>query len=183
MEGKRKLPASFANQNDRRSLPFQSNPGFSSSSSTQALDVNHAVLTAYATFDALGLKPLLLKGIYAYGYAKPSAIQQRAIKPILQGRDVVAQSQSGTGKTAVFSISALQMVEEKVRVFSFLFLFFYGGDWCVCLCVGGAEGRAGVLCEVWVCVSRKSRNKAAKQNKKNQKNPNPPPPSPTTPRC
>ena len=171
MEGKRKLPASFANQNDRRSLPFQSNPGFSSSSSTQALDVNHAVLTAYATFDALGLKPLLLKGIYAYGYAKPSAIQQRAIKPILQGRDVVAQSQSGTGKTAVFSISALQMVEEKVRVFSFLFLFFYGGDWCVCLCVGGAEGRAGVLCEVWVCVSRKSRNKAAKQNKKNPKKP------------
>lgn len=113
MEGKRKLPASFANQNDRRSLPFQSNPLFSSSSSPQALDVNHAVLTAYATFDALGLKPLLLKGIYAYGYAKPSAIQQRAIKPILQGRDVVAQSQSGTGKTAVFSISALQMVEEK----------------------------------------------------------------------
>lgn len=44
------------------------------------------------------LKPDLLKGIYAYGFEKPSAIQQRAIRPILRGRDVIAQSQSGTGK-------------------------------------------------------------------------------------
>jgi len=52
-----------------------------------------------ATFDDMNLKPDLLKGIYAYGFEKPSAIQQRAIKPIIRGRDVIAQSQSGTGKT------------------------------------------------------------------------------------
>jgi ATP-dependent RNA helicase len=69
--------------------------------------------TAPVTFDSLNLKPALLRGIYAYGFEKPSAIQQRAIKPILHGRDVIAQSQSGTGKTAVFSISALQMLDEK----------------------------------------------------------------------
>jgi len=51
------------------------------------------------SFDAMGLKPDLLKGIYAYGFEKPSAIQQRAIRPIVRGRDVIAQSQSGTGKT------------------------------------------------------------------------------------
>jgi hypothetical protein len=51
-----------------------------------------------STFDALQLKPELLKGIYAYGFEKPSAIQQRAIRPMLRGRDVIAQSQSGTGK-------------------------------------------------------------------------------------
>ena len=51
------------------------------------------------SFDAMNLKPDLLKGIYAYGFEKPSAIQQRAIKPIVRGRDVIAQSQSGTGKT------------------------------------------------------------------------------------
>jgi len=45
------------------------------------------------------------------GFERPSAIQQRAIKPIIQGRDVIAQSQSGTGKTAVFSIGILQMLE------------------------------------------------------------------------
>jgi hypothetical protein len=52
------------------------------------------------TFDAMNLKPNLLRGIYSYGYEKPSAIQQRAIRPIVQGRDVIAQSQSGTGPLA-----------------------------------------------------------------------------------
>jgi len=67
------------------------------------------------TFDEMNLKPSLLRGIYAHGFERPSAIQQRAIKPILRGRDVIAQSQSGTGKTAVFSISALQMLDEKMK--------------------------------------------------------------------
>ena len=65
------------------------------------------------TFDSMQLKPDLLKGIYSYGFEKPSAIQQRAIRPIIRGRDVIAQSQSGTGKTAVFSISALQLLDDK----------------------------------------------------------------------
>ena len=47
------------------------------------------------TFDLMDLKEDLLRGIYAYGYEKPSAIQQKAIKPILMGRDVIAQAQSG----------------------------------------------------------------------------------------
>lgn len=67
------------------------------------------------TFDSMSLKPALLRGIYAYGFEKPSAIQQRAIRPIVRGRDVIAQSQSGTGKTAVFSISALQLLDERVK--------------------------------------------------------------------
>lgn len=67
------------------------------------------------TFDAMNLKPDLLKGIYAYGFEKPSAIQQRAIRPIVRGRDVIAQSQSGTGKTAVFAIAALQLLDETSR--------------------------------------------------------------------
>ncbi|KAL3942332.1 MAG: hypothetical protein SGBAC_003466 [Bacillariaceae sp.] len=68
-----------------------------------------------STFDDMKLKPDLLKGIYAYGFEKPSAIQQRAIRPIVRGRDVIAQSQSGTGKTAVFSISTLQLLDETSR--------------------------------------------------------------------
>jgi superfamily II DNA/RNA helicase len=43
----------------------------------------------------MDLKEDLLRGIYAYGFEKPSAIQQRAVKPILMGRDVIAQAQSG----------------------------------------------------------------------------------------
>jgi len=63
----------------------------------------------------MGLKEDLLRGIYAYGFERPSAIQQRAILPILKGRDVIAQAQSGTGKTATFSISALQTIDTTIR--------------------------------------------------------------------
>eukprot|EP00095_Tigriopus_kingsejongensis_P005193 maker-scaffold321_size207582-snap-gene-1.27 protein:Tk05193 transcript:maker-scaffold321_size207582-snap-gene-1.27-mRNA-1 annotation:"eukaryotic initiation factor 4a-iii" len=67
------------------------------------------------TFDSMGLREDLLRGIYAYGFEKPSAIQQRAIQPILKGRDVIAQAQSGTGKTATFSISILQSIDTTIR--------------------------------------------------------------------
>lgn len=62
-------------------------------------------------FDAMGLREALLRGIYQYGFEKPSAIQQRAILPIVQGRDVIAQAQSGTGKTSLIAITLLQMVD------------------------------------------------------------------------
>jgi ATP-dependent RNA helicase len=68
-----------------------------------------------ATFEAMGLKPDLLRGIYAYGFERPSAIQQRAIKPILDGRDVIAQSQSGTGKTTIFCVGILQAINTRIR--------------------------------------------------------------------
>ena len=66
-------------------------------------------------FEKMGLKEDLLRGIYAFGFRKPSAIQQRAIIPIMSGRDVIAQSQSGTGKTAVMCIGSLQNMNEKQR--------------------------------------------------------------------
>jgi len=64
-----------------------------------------------STFDDMELKEPLLRGIYAYGFEKPSAIQQRAIMPCIEGHDVIAQAQSGTGKTATFSISILQRID------------------------------------------------------------------------
>jgi ATP-dependent RNA helicase len=62
----------------------------------------------------MGMKEELLRGIYSFGFEKPSAIQQRAIVPITTGRDVIAQAQSGTGKTATFSMSVLQSVDVKL---------------------------------------------------------------------
>ncbi|ORX82253.1 ATP-dependent RNA helicase FAL1 [Anaeromyces robustus] len=67
------------------------------------------------TFESMGLKENLLRGIYAYNFEKPSSIQQRAIVPIIKGRDVIAQAQSGTGKTATFSIAMLQKIDTKTR--------------------------------------------------------------------
>ncbi|RQM06943.1 hypothetical protein DH86_00000082 [Scytalidium sp. 3C] len=67
------------------------------------------------SFDAMNLKPELLRGVYAYGFERPSAIQQRAILPVIKGHDVIAQAQSGTGKTATFSISVLQKIDPNIK--------------------------------------------------------------------
>lgn len=64
-------------------------------------------LEIITSFDELNLREELLRGVYAYGFDKPSAVQKRAILPILKNRDVIVQSQSGTGKTCVFSLGAL----------------------------------------------------------------------------
>jgi superfamily II DNA/RNA helicase len=63
------------------------------------------------SFDDMQLKDDLLRGIYSYGFEKPSAIQQRAIKPLLMMKDTIAQAQSGTGKTATFTIGLLQNID------------------------------------------------------------------------
>jgi len=67
------------------------------------------------SFDDMELNEGLLRGIYSYGYERPSAIQQKAIVPFIRGKDVIAQAQSGTGKTATFSIGVLQQINFKNR--------------------------------------------------------------------
>ncbi|KAF2850835.1 P-loop containing nucleoside triphosphate hydrolase protein [Plenodomus tracheiphilus IPT5] len=74
------------------------------------------------SFDNMALKAELLRGVYAYGFERPSAIQQRAIMPVIKGHDVIAQAQSGTGKTATFSISTLQKIDSSVKACQALIL-------------------------------------------------------------
>ena len=69
--------------------------------------------TSINSWEDLDIKRSLLRGIYAYGFENPSPIQKKAIKPILQGQDVIAQAQSGTGKTACFTISSLQLIDSS----------------------------------------------------------------------
>ena len=57
---------------------------------------------AIEAFDGMDLPEELLRGIYAYGFEKPSAIQQRAIKPTILGKDLIAQAQSGTVSLFLF---------------------------------------------------------------------------------
>ena len=64
----------------------------------------------FNTWDELELHPDILRGIYAHGFEKPSPIQSKAIYPMLQGSDLIAQAQSGTGKTGSFTIGALSKV-------------------------------------------------------------------------
>jgi len=63
------------------------------------------------SFEEMNLHHDLLRGVFAYGFERPSAIQQRAIAPCIRGHDVIAQAQSGTGKTATFSIAVLQNID------------------------------------------------------------------------
>jgi translation initiation factor 4A len=85
------------------------------SNGAQSGDVETNWDEAVESFDAMNLHDNLLRGIYAYGFEKPSAIQQRAIKPMALGRDIIAQAQSGTGKTATFAVGILQMIDPSVQ--------------------------------------------------------------------
>lgn len=70
----------------------------------------------FDNFDNMGLTEDLLRGIYAYGFEKPSAIQSRAIKPLAIEKHIIAQAQSGTGKTATFTIGILQQLDYTKSV-------------------------------------------------------------------
>lgn len=63
------------------------------------------------SWDELEIPSDLLRGIYSYGFERPSPIQSKAIVPIMKGKDIIAQAQSGTGKTAAFSVGALSLVD------------------------------------------------------------------------
>ncbi len=67
----------------------------------------------YSSFDDMNLNKSILRGIYAHGFEKPSVIQQKAIIPLISGKDIIAQAQSGTGKTGAFAISVLQQINEN----------------------------------------------------------------------
>lgn len=70
---------------------------------------------AYDSFDEMGLSEELSRGIYTYGFEQPSKIQQLAIVPMKDRHDILAQSQSGTGKTGAFTIGSLSAVDPTIK--------------------------------------------------------------------
>ena len=68
-----------------------------------------------SNFDSMSLPEDLLRGIYSMGFERPSAIQSVTIMPMVKGRDVLGQAQSGTGKTGTFSIGMLSKVDAALR--------------------------------------------------------------------
>ena len=74
------------------------------------------LLKELTNWEDLDAKVPLLRGIYAYGFETPSPIQKKAILPIFAKKDVIAQAQSGTGKTACFTIGALQLIDVEKKV-------------------------------------------------------------------
>ena len=76
---------------------------------------NNVPINEISTWEELDMKPDLLRGVYANGFEKPSQIQKKAIRPIFDKKDVIAQAQSGTGKTACFVIGTLQIIDISIK--------------------------------------------------------------------
>ena len=76
----------------------------------------------FDNWDNANLKKLILRGIYSYGFEKPSPIQANAIIPMIGGKDIIGQAQSGTGKTGTFLISTLQIINPELKKIQALIL-------------------------------------------------------------
>jgi len=72
-------------------------------------------IQVFESFDSMDLPEALLRGVYSHGFEKPSAIQQKGIVPIKNGRDILAQAQSGTGKTGTFTLGALCRLDPTIK--------------------------------------------------------------------
>lgn len=79
-------------------------------------------VNTFNEWDDYEMNPKILRGIYAFGYEKPSPIQCKAVKPMIDGQDIIAQAQSGTGKTGAFSIGTLNVVDPTVNEIQALIL-------------------------------------------------------------
>lgn len=73
-------------------------------------------------FEDLNLRPEVLRAIKDLGYETPSPIQEKSIAPLLEGRDIIGQAQTGTGKTAAFSLPLLSTVDIKAKDIQILIL-------------------------------------------------------------
>ena len=85
-------------------------------------DIENKEYEAIKSFDELEISPQLLRGIFGYGFETPSRIQSTAINPMIEKRNLIAQAQSGTGKTGAFSIGALSRVDATLAETQILIL-------------------------------------------------------------
>jgi len=69
--------------------------------------------SSFESWDDIDLSMKLLRGVYSYGFEKPSAIQKKSVLPFKNGSDVIAQAQSGTGKTGAFTVGVLSRIVAR----------------------------------------------------------------------
>ena len=85
--------------------------------------LNGEVVEIYETFEEMNLPTNLLRGIFTYGYEKPSPIQQRAIIPFINKKDMILQAQSGAGKIATLSIGVLSNIDPNLQSIQSIIIF------------------------------------------------------------
>ena len=100
---------SIENTNDIRIIPHDKEKSITDNDNDNDND-NELSIKIYNAWDELDLDHDLLRSIYGHGFEKPSPIQSKGIAPIKEGKDIIAQAQSGTGKTGCFAIGALSRI-------------------------------------------------------------------------
>jgi len=106
-----KNEGSNKNESSNKNEPSNIIEGTQKNETVNNVEEEEPPIHIYNSWDELQLNKDILRGIYAYGYENPSPIQGKAIEPIKNGRDIIAQAQSGTGKTAAFSVGALSRIK------------------------------------------------------------------------
>lgn len=99
----------------------ESSRGTGRSAETATFNTSRKI-SIHRTFETMRLKPDLLRGIYSAGYYAPSPIQQHCVVPLIHRRDVIAQAQSGTGKTAMIAFVSLQLASPDSQAVQVLIL-------------------------------------------------------------
>ena len=85
--------------------------------------MNSSSIIEYEKWDNIpNINPTILRGIYNCGFENPSPIQQKAISPIIENKNIIAQAQSGTGKTAAFTTGGLHLINTKLNITQVLIL-------------------------------------------------------------
>jgi len=102
----------MASANPLSTLTMSASPSATASLSSDPVGEG---LKVFTDFGDLGLSDDVLRGIYSYGFETPSKIQRIAVKPMMEHNDILAQSQSGTGKTGTFTIGAMHHIDPKIQ--------------------------------------------------------------------
>ena len=105
--------------NDQTTLPItqtETNETKEPTTKKESETSNTYVHKEITSFDQLDIPDTLLRGIYSHGFEVPSSIQRKAIIPMLEGHDLIAQSQSGTGKTACFLIASMARIDTSINL-------------------------------------------------------------------
>ena len=114
------IPAGEAAPKEGGTPPYSPYPDAADAAASEiaasaAYNNDEYIMKSYHSFDDMGIDDKILRGIYSAGFEKPSPVQEKAIKPMMQGRDVLAQAQSGTGKTGTFVIGGMSRIDPALN--------------------------------------------------------------------
>jgi len=104
----------MSSTSEPRILSSSSSSAATSNSTTSASSKPYEVVP-HDSFDTMDLEDDVLRGVYSFGFTKPSKIQRLAIKPMMDRKDILGQSQSGTGKTGTFVIGAMNSIDPTIQ--------------------------------------------------------------------